>query len=307
MCLLDGKLTTPYHTRAFPAQGTVTRMNRLPVLGVTLALSACGDPDAMNGECPATAVVNVGHRGTGTNAADNPFPENTLEGFAQAAAEGAQMIELDVTHSADGVLVVIHDASVDRTTDGIGCVGDLTVAELKALDAAAGTSLEGTGVTIPTLDEVLAATDLDINIEIKVHTGDCSTTDRAQTAADVVAAMAADTSGRWFVVSSFDADALTAVRDLDPAAYLGLLTLVPEDASLAEERGFDALNVLSVNVRDRADADAIRAHGLDVVVWTENGAVAIDNHLTTGVDMIITDEPDVMETVRADWCAREGY
>lgn len=276
------------------------------VLGVAVAVAGCGD-SGPSGECPANAVVDVGHRGTGVNTPDNPFPENTLEAFAQGAAEGAQMIELDVVHSADGVLMVIHDETVDRTTDGTGCVGDLTLAELKMLDAAAGTPLEGTGVTIPTLDEVLAATDLDINIEIKVHTGDCSTTDRALAAADVVAAIAGDTSGRSFVVSSFDADVLTAVHDLDPAIYLGLLTLVPDDAALAEARGFDALNVLTVNVRDRADAEAIRAHGLDVVVWTENGAVGIDNHLTSGVDMIITDEPDIMETARAAWCDRNGY
>jgi glycerophosphoryl diester phosphodiesterase len=86
-----------------------------------------------------------------------------------------------------------------------------------------------------------------------------------------------------------------------------LLTLVPDDAALAEARGFDALNVLSVNVRDRADAEAIRAHGLEVAVWTENSAIAIDRHLTSGVDMVITDEPDVMETVRAAWCERNGY
>lgn len=281
-------------------------MKPLCVLGVAVAFAGCGD-SGPTGECPAGAVVNVAHRGTGTNSADNPFPENTLEAFAQGEAEGAQMIELDVVHSADGVLMVIHDPSVDRTTDGTGCVGDLTVAELKQLDAAAGTSLEGTGVTIPTLDEVLAATDLDINIEIKVDSGACPTGDRAVAAADVVAAIAGDTSGRQFVVSSFDADVLTAVRDLDPAVYIGLLTLVNDDAAVAETRGFDALNVLSVNVRDRDDAEAIRAHGLDVVVWTENGAVAIDNHMTSGVDMIITDEPDVVETVRADWCERNGY
>jgi glycerophosphoryl diester phosphodiesterase len=275
-------------------------------LAITLGLGACGD-DPPSGECPANAVVNTGHRGTGTNSADNPMPENTLESFAQAEVEGAQMIELDVVHSSDGELMVIHDASVDRTTDGIGCVGDLTAADLKLLDAGFGTSLEGTGVTIPTLDEVLAATELDVNIEIKVHDGACSTTDRARVAADVVAAIAADPSGRWFVVSSFDADVLTEVHDLDPEIYLGLLTLIPDDAALAETRGFDALNVLSVNVRDGSDAEAIRAHGLDVVVWTENGAAAIDNHLTTGVDMIITDDPEVVEATRAEWCDRNGF
>jgi glycerophosphoryl diester phosphodiesterase len=282
-------------------------MRPVRALGVAIAVAGCGDPEPPPGECPANAVVNVGHRGTGTNTPDNPFPENTLAAFAQAAIEGAQMIELDVTHSADGVLMVIHDRTVDRTTDGTGCVGDLTAAELKLLDAAAGTPLEGTGVTIPTLGEVLAATDLDVNVEIKVHTGTCAATDRDQAAADVVAAIADDPRGRRFVVSSFDEDVLTAVRDLEPTIYLSLLTLIPGDATVAEARGFDALAVLSLNVRDRDDAEAIRAHGLDVIVWTENGATAIDTHLTSGVDMIITDEPDVVETVRAGWCDRNGY
>lgn len=277
------------------------------LLCVAVAFLGCSDPDPAPGECPANAVVNAGHRGTGVKADDNSLPENTLPSFEQAVVEGADMIELDVAHSADGVLMVIHDASVDRTTDGTGCVGDLTVAELQALDAAAGTSLAGTGVVIPTLDEVLAAIDVDVNIEIKVHEGDCSPTDRAQTAADVVAAIAADTADRRIIVSSFDADALTAVADLDPDIYLGLLTLVFDDAPLAEERGFDALNILSIAVRDAADVEAIRAHGLDVNVWTENSAVNMANHFTSGVDMIITDEPDVMATARAAWCADNGY
>ncbi|MCA9676747.1 MAG: hypothetical protein H6709_01885 [Kofleriaceae bacterium] len=284
-------------------------MKLLWLLGAVVAFLGCADPDPgpPTGDCPANAVTNAAHRGTGVNTADNPFPENTLEAFAQGKVEGAQMIELDVVHSLDGALMVIHDPTVDRTTDGTGCVGDLTEAELKQLDAAVGTPLEGTGVTIPTLDEVLASTDLGVNIEIKVHTGSCSTTDRARAAADVVAAIHADTTGRRFVVSSFDADVLSDVQDLDPSLYLGLLTLVPDDAALAESRGFDSLNVLSVNVRDAVDADAIRAHGLDVVVWTENDPVNIDNHFTTGVDMIITDEPDRVEAGRVAWCERNGY
>lgn len=67
-------------------------MKLLSVLGVAIVVAACGDPGP-TGDCPANAVVNVGHRGTGTNSADNPLPENTLESFAQAEAEGAQMIE----------------------------------------------------------------------------------------------------------------------------------------------------------------------------------------------------------------------
>ncbi len=281
-------------------------MKHLHVLTLALAFAGCTDGEQPPGACPADTVVNTGHRGTGVNSASNPFPENTLASFAQAAAEGASMIELDVSRSADGALMVLHDASVDRTTDGTGCVGDLTLAELQLLDAAAGTSLAGTGVTISTLDEVLAATALDVNIEIKFHTGDCSPTDRDLIAQDVVAAIAADTTGRRFVVSSFDADVLTAVQALDPTIYLGLLTLSADDAALAETRGFAALNVFSLTARE-AEVEAIHARGLDVAVWTENSAAVIDDHLTAGVEMVITDDPDVMETARAAWCARNGY
>lgn len=255
-------------------------------------------------QCPADDVINAGHRGTGVNDPSNAYPENTIESFLQAQAEGAQMIELDVTHSADGQLVVIHDAKVDRTTDGSGCVGDMTVAELQQLDAAFGTSLEGTGVVIPTLAEVLAATNLDINIEIKFHEGSCSTTDVPRTARDVITAINGDSAGRRFVVSSFSADVLSAVKAENPSIYLGLLTLVPDDASIAASRGFDALNVFSLTVRDPDLVTQIRDMGLDVNVWTENDPFLMSDHLSSGVSMIITDEPDVLETARTDWCDR---
>jgi glycerophosphoryl diester phosphodiesterase len=260
--------------------------------------SACGE-EGPTGECPALNVVNVGHRGTGTNSAENPYPENTIPSFVQAQTEGASMLELDVTHSSDGVLMVIHDAKVDRTTDGMGCVGDMTVAELQMLDAAAGTSLEGTGVVIPTLAEVLAAVDADINIEIKVHDGTCSMTDRALTATDVVNAINGDTKGRRFTVSSFDADMLTAIQGIDENVYLGLLSLDPADASIAATRGFAALNVFSLTVREPEAVQAIRDMGLEVTVWTENSPFTMADHLTSPVDMIITDEPEILETARA--------
>ncbi len=282
-------------------------MTRAILVGVLVVVAGCNSNDGPTGECPANAVINVGHRGTGTNDEANDFPENTIESFIQAQAEGAQMVELDVTHSADGVLMVIHDANVDRTTDGTGCVGDFSVAELQLLDAGFGTSLEGSGVFIPTLDEVLAAIDIDVNIEVKFHDGDCSTTDLQLTGQDIAATINGDTTGRRFTVSSFEADVLTAVQTEDPSIYLGLLSLVPDDAAIAVARGFDALNVFSLTVREPEAVQAIHDQGLDVTVWTENDPFNMDDHLTSGVDMIITDEPDVLETVRAEWCSRNGY
>jgi glycerophosphoryl diester phosphodiesterase len=277
-------------------------------MGALLALailSGCASDDM--GECPAGNVVIVGHRGTGVNTATNPFPENTIESFVQGIAEGAAMIELDVTLTADNVLVVMHDATVNRTTDGDGCVSDMSLADLKLLDAGADTPMAGMGLRVPTFTEVLEAIDTDINIEIKVHDEDaCAASDLALLAQHVVAGMGEDTKNRRFVVSSFDADALTAVQQSDPDVYLALLSLLTTDAELAASRGFQALNIFSGILR-RGDIEGIQSQGLEATVWTENEPVLIEQHLSEGVNMIITDEPDVVETVRSQWCSSMGY
>jgi hypothetical protein len=94
---------------------------------------------------------------------------------------------------------------------------------------------------------------------------------------------------------------LSAIRDLDADVHLGLLTLVPDDAPLAVERGFDALNLLSLTAREEAIAD-ITALGLFLAVWTENDHYRMQDHLLFGVDMVITDEPDLFASVRTEWC-----
>ncbi|MBI4955885.1 MAG: glycerophosphodiester phosphodiesterase [Myxococcales bacterium] len=216
----------------------------LTALGLALGSTALPSGEARaDCSCREAAVVVMGHRGTGTNGPANPWPENTLPSFEQGVAEGADWIELDVQHSADGALVVLHDETVDRTTDGTGCAGALGQAALAALDAAAGTPLAGTGVTIPTLDEVLAAVDVGVNIEIKIESGgSCPASDRTLLAADVVAAIHADAKSRPLLVSSFDADVLTLVKALDASVPVGLLGVDPADLTVATSRGFDALH-----------------------------------------------------------------
>lgn len=107
----------------------------------------------------------IGHRGAAGLA-----PENTLAGIDRALALGADGVEVDVHRSADGALVVIHDRSVQRTTDGRGDVAELSLAELRALDAGAWFDPAYAGERIPTLDEVLdrvASTDVLLFIELK--------------------------------------------------------------------------------------------------------------------------------------------
>ena len=104
------------------------------------------------------------------------WPDNTLYAFERAAAMGVDVLEMDLHSTADGVLVVMHDDTVDRTTDGSGPIQSLTLEEIKALDAGYRWSADegqtfpfrGQGITVPTLEEVFAAfPDVALNIEIK--------------------------------------------------------------------------------------------------------------------------------------------
>ena len=106
----------------------------------------------------------IGHRGVPGQA-----PENTLSGFELAISQGADLIEIDLHLSADGQLVVIHDDTVDRTTDGTGRVGDLSFDELRVLDAGSWMSRKYYGERIPTFSEVLdlSANRVGIVVELK--------------------------------------------------------------------------------------------------------------------------------------------
>ncbi|MEK7278389.1 MAG: glycerophosphodiester phosphodiesterase family protein, partial [Chloroflexota bacterium] len=100
---------------------------------------------------PRTPAV-IAHRGASAAA-----PENTLTAFTSAAALGADAVELDVKLSKDGVPIIMHDPTVDRTTDGRGRVADLTLAALKRLDAGAKKDAKFAGERVPTLAEVFEA------------------------------------------------------------------------------------------------------------------------------------------------------
>lgn len=167
-------------------------------------------------------TVVVAHRGASAQA-----PENTLEAFRLAIEAGADAIELDVHLTADGQLAVIHDATLDRTTDRTGPVADRTMDEIREADAGAqfvGTNGEspfrGKGLTIPTLPEVLAwlPDQLGLVIEIKARAA-------ADAVVDAVRAHPVLAGGRLAVIS-FDEHAIERVRELDREVKTGYL-LVP--------------------------------------------------------------------------------
>jgi glycerophosphoryl diester phosphodiesterase len=163
---------------------------------------------------PQTPLI-LGHRGAAAYA-----PENTLAAFRRALELGADGFELDVTLSADGVPVVIHDDTVDRTTDGSGAVARLTLAQLKQLSAGKKFGPEFAGEHVPTLAEVFAAFSQPaiINVELKRDPSP-----GRELAAKVVALIHEHQVARRVILSSFYYDNLQRIKQLDAALPVGLL------------------------------------------------------------------------------------
>ncbi|MGQ0608226.1 MAG: glycerophosphodiester phosphodiesterase [Chloroflexota bacterium] len=168
-------------------------------------------------------TIVVAHRGASTQA-----PENTMEAFRLGVDAGADAIELDVHVTADGQLAVIHDDSLDRTTDRTGAVANRTMDEIREADAGAtfvrpndsGFPFAGRGLTVPTLPEVLAwlPDGIGLVVEIKARAA-------ADAVVEAVAGHAVRASGRLAVIS-FDEHAIERVRELDRDIKTGYL-LVP--------------------------------------------------------------------------------
>jgi glycerophosphoryl diester phosphodiesterase len=234
------------------------------------------------------------------------WPSNTLYAFHRAEEAGADVLELDVHESADGVLVVIHDDTVDRTTDGTGAVADLTLEQLQGLDAGYRWAPEeapgpfpyrGQGITIPTLQEVFVAfPGMPVNIEIKP--------DSEAVAQDLCRLIREDRVEDEVMVVSFHPAAIRAFRRACPEvataadpgetrnfyllarARLGALYTPPMDALQVPETQGSLTVVTPHFVR------AAHARGVRVDVWTVNDIGSMRRLLDMGVDGLITDRPD---------------
>ena len=234
-------------------------------------------------EAVGARMLNIAHRG-----ASGRFPENTLAAFGAAIAAGARMCELDVQLSRDGALVVIHDETVDRTTDGRGAVRDLTLAELKRLDAGVRFGAGCAGERIPTLDEVMdfAGDRCALNIEIKA----------AGLEAPLCGAIRAHRALEHALVSSFEWPALEVVRHLEPRARIAPLASQWPARLLgaATEMGAAAINPRADLVTEDL---CIAAHerNLSVYVWTVDDVREMRRMIAFGVDGIMTNYPERLQ------------
>lgn len=232
-----------------------------------------------------------GHRG-----ASGYAPMNTLPAFELAADMGADGIELDVWLSRDDELVILHDATVDHTTDGTGYIYDKTLAELKALSASYKFADAYPDAKIPTLDEVFDTVGhrLLINVEIKADVNMRSGTEQA--VADCIARHGLEAR---VIISSFSAQVLQTFRAVKPDVPIGFL-FDAETPSMEWELlsglPHEALHphypLIEPLFMERA-----KAGGYRVNVWTVNDLARAIALAHLGVDAVIGDYPDRLLSV----------
>ena len=231
-------------------------------------------------------MLNIAHRG-----ASGTFPENTLSAFRAAIAAGAAMCELDVQLTRDGAVVVIHDDTVDRATDGTGEVAELTLEEIKRLDA--GAKFKGgaiKGERIPTLDEVFEVTSSKCGLNIELKAGGLE----HQVAQIVNARNAFGDS----IVSSFDWEWLKTIQQIDQRIRIGLLT---DDKPVDLMMNAVAMHAYAINPHcDIVTADlctAAHQRGFKVFTWTVDSPPRMRTLIECGVDGIMTNYPERLRAV----------
>ena len=222
-------------------------------------------------------MLKIGHRG-----AEGYEPENTLTSFRKAIELGADGIELDVHLSADGHVVVIHDHTLERTTNGNGAVSDLSLQQLKLLRI-------GENEQVPTLIEVLdEIKDVLVNIELK---GDGT----ALPVVEIVQNYIGHHRLKYqqIIVSSFDWVALQQVAELDPEIPIGVLTATDLDLAIgfAEFINAKALHP-QFHLLTTETTKQMQQKGFRVLTWTVNEPEDINLVKSYNVDGIISDFPD---------------
>ncbi|AZZ38583.1 glycerophosphodiester phosphodiesterase [Acidipropionibacterium jensenii] len=225
------------------------------------------------------------HRGAHKN-----LPENTMPAFQEAIDEDAEGIELDVQMTSDGHLVVCHDETIDRTSDGTGQIVYHSLQELRALNFAAG-SADWEPATIPLLDEVLdllAPTEVSLNIELKN-----SVVRYRGLEEQTVAAVKAHRMADQVVLSSFNHRSLVALAEIAPKIRRGLLYSddLADPWDYAHRIGVQAVHPGGWLLRGRDDVPRFHAAGLGVRVWTLDDPDQIREAAALGVDAVITNDP----------------
>lgn len=219
-------------------------------------------------------------------------PENTMAAFEAAVELGADFMELDVRRSLDGEIVCMHDATVDRTTDGSGEVAQMTLEALRELDAGSWKGEQYAGERIPLLREVLEqiAPRLVVDIEVK----------QRGIAEEVVQLVRDADCLRRVTIISFDADDLRQAKAAEPTLSCGLITSWKEDADESDlaalldkalSCGANCISCLHAHVTERLVRECHLA-GLALKAWTMDDREEIERMIDLRVDGLVSNYPE---------------
>jgi len=261
----------------------VSRRNALKTTTLALGTVVSGGAAARGGGRTGSHEVHVtAHRGY-----RDLFPQNTVAAAVGASRLGADRLEIDLAATSDGEIVVFHDARLDDLTDETGAVAETPAETVR------GAEVLDSGETIPTLAEVLDATDpaLTVNLEFK----DAGPLDW-EAFADRALRIAHQSPGAFYV-SSFDPAALRAVRDVDPSVDVAPVFAGNPDrhVDLARDLGAVAVNP-HYELVDEAFVATAHAESREVNVWTIDSWRAATGPIAAGVDGLIADCPVVFGT-----------
>ena len=230
-------------------------------------------------------VLVIGHRGALGHA-----PENTFASFKKGLELGSDVLELDVQLSRDGHLMVIHDGDVSRTTDGKGHVRDLTLEQIKALDAGSWFDDAFAGEQVPTLHEVLAWAKNRIPLAVEIK-GD-PTPDSAM-APRIVAALRQHDMIDEVMLISFHHDMLVLARELEPRLTTGILYVgsLVDTVGAAHAAKADSVRP-AWNYWTAAKVAVVHAAGLTASAWNADVEGLMEHLVSLGVDSIGANYPD---------------
>ena len=219
-------------------------------------------------------------------------PENTLPSFELAVTHNADAIELDAKLSRDGTVMVIHDQTVDRTTNGTGKVNELTLKELKSLDAGSFLRSEFSGTTIPTLDEVFESVGHRLVVNVELTNYKSSDDNLVQKVAEIVKRHEMENR---VLFSSFLPKNLAKSKILLPNTPVALLCLPGLMGMVSRSRFSHHVSpqIIHPYLSDVFDRYVVNEHraGRRVHVWTVNSDDDILRMRKAGVDGIFTDNP----------------
>lgn len=239
---------------------------------------------------PGEAAFIAGHRGGSTTA-----PENTIPAVRSALAQGFDYVEVDLALTSDGYAVLMHDRTVDRTTNGSGRIADLALSQVRELDAGAWFSAEFAGTRVPTSSELLDTLSERHGRAILDLKGGWT----SAAAVSLVDDIAAHGLERRVAIASFDARTLAYVEARSSViSRLAILKKLPTDVvEAALQVGARGVVVDRRAVAARPEiVDELHAAGLRVIVYTLNTDRQWNAVTELGVDGIVTDDPGLLES-----------